>query len=98
LAVQAERQRVIGIGHGAIAIDLSRAVDIAEFSRPQRRDRYCDVFGRTDGEPGPHSTEAAPKPSGGKGKIARPAANLPRLAVEIAGPCLARLATEAPGG
>ena len=33
----------------------------------------------------------SPAPSGGKGKIARPAANLPRLAVEIAGPCPARL-------
>ena len=40
----------------------------------------------------------SPAPSGGKGKIARPAANLPRLAVEIAGPCLARVSARTRSG
>ena len=61
LAVQAERQRVIGTGHGAIAIGLRRAVDIAECCGPQRLDGHGDVFGRADGEPDPHCTEAAPR-------------------------------------
>ena len=32
--MQAERQRVIGIGHGAIAIGLRRAVDIIAIEEP----------------------------------------------------------------
>jgi hypothetical protein len=59
--VQAERQWVISIGHGAIAIGFRRAIDIAEFSCAQRLDRHRDVFGRADGEPGPHRAEAAPR-------------------------------------
>ena len=59
--MQAERQWVSAIGHGAIAIGLRRAVDIAELCGPQRLDRHRDVFGRADGEPGPHRAEAAPR-------------------------------------
>ena len=40
----------------------------------------------------------SPAAERGKGKIARPAANLPRLAVEIAGPCLARVCARTRNG
>src|SRR6266436_3467449 len=54
LAVQSERQRVMRIRHRAVPIGLGRAIDIAKVFGTQRLDRHCDIFGRADGQSGPH--------------------------------------------
>src|SRR4051794_29186302 len=58
--MQPEGQRVLCVGYSAISIGLGRAVDVAELCGAERFNGHRDVFRRTDGEPGPHRTQAAP--------------------------------------
>ena len=55
-----ERQRIVRVGDGAIAVGLGRAVDGAELSGAQRLDGERDVLRRTDGEAGAHRAQPAP--------------------------------------
>ena len=55
-----QRQRVVRVGDGAIAVGLGRAVDGAELGGAQRLDGERDVLRRTDGEAGAHRAQPAP--------------------------------------